>query len=54
MVDSILKKWNQKAFAAGVKREQIEECKPRLEIPLEEFVEIALTAMQAISNDLGL
>ena len=53
-VDSILKKWNQKAFAAGVKREQIEECKPRLEIPLEEFVEIALVAMQEISKDLGL
>jgi hypothetical protein len=53
-VDSILKKWNQKAFAAGVKREQIEECKPRLEIPLQEFVEITLTAMQGISNDLGL
>jgi predicted hydrolase (HD superfamily) len=53
-VDSILKKWDQKAFAAGVKREQIEECEPRLEIPLREFIEIALIAMQGISNDLGL
>jgi predicted hydrolase (HD superfamily) len=53
-VDSILKKWNQKAFAAGVKREQIEECKARLEIPLKEFVEMTLAAMQGISNDLGL
>ena len=53
-VDSILKKWNQKSFAAGVKREQIEECKPRLEIPLEEFIEMALIAMQGISKDLGL
>ena len=53
-VDSILKKWNQKAFAAGVKREQIEECKTRLEILLEDFIETTLTAMQAISQDLGL
>ncbi len=53
-VDSILKKWNQKAFAAGVKREQIEECKPRLGIPLREFIEIILAAMQGISGDLGL
>ncbi len=53
-VDSILKKWNQKTFAAGVQREQIEECKPRLGIPLKEFVETTLTAMQGISQDLGL
>jgi len=53
-VDSVLKKWNQKAFAAGVKREQIEECKNRLGIPLEDFIQVALTAMQAISEDLGL
>ncbi|MEJ2441731.1 MAG: phosphohydrolase, partial [Patescibacteria group bacterium] len=53
-VDSILKKWNQKSFAGGVKREQIEECQTRLGIPLEDFIQIALTAMQAISEDLGL
>ena len=53
-VDSILKKWDQKAFAAGVKREQIEECEPRLGIKLKEFVETTLAAMQGISGDLGL
>lgn len=53
-VDSVLKKWNQKTFAAGVKREQIEECESRLGIPLREFVKTALSAMQGISNDLGL
>ena len=52
--DSVLKKWDQRAFAAGVKREQIEECEPRLGIPLREFVEMALVAMQRISKDLGL
>jgi putative nucleotidyltransferase with HDIG domain len=53
-VDSVMKKWKQKSFAAGVDRKQIEECEPRLGIPLEEFIEIALTAMQGISADLGL
>ena len=53
-VDSILKKWPQKSFAAGVKREQIEECEKRLGIPLKEFIEIALKAMQEISEELGL
>lgn len=53
-IDSILKKWNQKAFAAGVKREQIEVCKSRLGIPLKEFVEVTLIAMQDISKELGL
>ena len=53
-VDSIMKKWNSKSFAAGVDREQIEECKPRLGIELRQFVQIALEAMQGISKDLGL
>src|SRR3990167_4261287 len=47
-VESVLNKWRQKSFAAGVKREQIEECEDRLRIPLREFVEIALSAMQNI------
>lgn len=53
-VDSVLNKWREKSFAAGVKREQIEECEKELDIPLREFIEIALTAMQGISDDLGL
>jgi len=53
-VDSVLHKWDQRSFAAGVKREQIEECDPRLGIPLREFIEIALNAMQNIHEDLGL
>lgn len=53
-VDSIMKKWKEKSFAAGVKRPQIEECEPRLGIPLREFVGIALEAMQGISEELGL
>lgn len=53
-LESILKKWPQKSFAAGVKREQIEECKKRLGIPLDEFIQIALTSMQSIAPELGL
>ena len=53
-VDTVLKKWPQKAFAAGVEREQIEQCEDRLGIPLKEFIGIALTSMQAIHEDLGL
>jgi putative nucleotidyltransferase with HDIG domain len=53
-VDSILKKWNQKAFAAGVNRSQIENCEKELGIPLNEFIDISLKAMQGISDDLGL
>ena len=53
-VNSIMKKWNEKSFARGVKRKQIEECKPRLGIPLEDFIQITLEAMQGISEDLGL
>jgi len=53
-VDSVMKKWNSSSFAAGVNRKQIEECEIHLGIPLREFVEIALSAMQSIHEDLGL
>lgn len=53
-VESILKKWSNKAFAAGVDRSQIELCEEKLGIKLHDFLQIALTAMQGISNELGL
>jgi uncharacterized protein len=53
-VDNILKKWNQKSFAAGVKREQIEMCEEKLGIKLPDFIAIALKAMQEINVILGL
>ncbi len=52
--ESVMKKFPQKSFAAGAKREQILACEKELEIPLEEFVGLALKAMQGISNELGL
>jgi predicted hydrolase (HD superfamily) len=53
-VDSILKKWKEKSFAAGVKRKQIEKCEEKLNIPLVDFIGLALEAMQGISEELGL
>ena len=53
-VESVVKKFPQKAFAAGVKREQIKMCEEKLGIPLSEFVKITLEAMQNIAQDLGL
>lgn len=51
---SVLNKWDEKSFAAGVKREQIKECEGRLGVPLNEFIQLSLLAMQGISEDLGL
>lgn len=53
-VKSVMKKFNQKNFAAGANREQIQACKAELRIPLEEFIGIVLKSMQNISNELGL
>ena len=52
--ENLIKKWPEKSFAAGVKREQVEECESRLGVPLNEFMETALLAMQGIAPDLGL
>lgn len=53
-VESVMKKWNIKQFAAGVKREQIAECEVKLGIKLADFIQLALSAMQSISGELGL
>jgi len=53
-VENILDKWDSKSFAAGVKREQIEICEEKLGIKLNDFIAIALKAMQNVSKDLGL
>lgn len=52
--ESVLRKWNSKSFAAGVNRKQIEKCEEELDIPLKEFIELAIEAMQEIHEDLGL
>jgi putative nucleotidyltransferase with HDIG domain len=50
---SVVKRMKEKAFAASVNRDIIRECE-RIGIPLAEFAEIAVKAMQGISDDLGL
>ena len=51
---SVLKKFSQKSFAAGVKREDIQQCEEHLGIKLEDFVSLALSAMQSIAPKIGL
>ncbi len=53
-LESVMHKWKTKAFAAGVNRDQIAMCEEKLNIPLSEFISIALSAMQGISGELGL
>ena len=50
---SIVKRMKEKAFAASVNRDIIRECET-IGIPLAEFAEISLKAMQSISDELGL
>lgn len=53
-IDSVMNKWDKKQFASGVNRQQIAKCEDKLGIKLDEFIGIALKAMQEISTDLGL
>lgn len=53
-VKSVMKKFKVKSFAAGTRREDIKLCEEKLGLPLREFVEISLKAMQEIAKELGL
>jgi uncharacterized protein len=50
---SVVKRMKEKAFAASVSRENILECE-KIGIPLEEFVELSLKAMNQIGDQIGL
>ncbi len=50
---SVRKRIKEKAFARGANREIIKEC-DQAGIPLAEFCELSLVAMQGIAEDLGL
>ena len=52
-VKSVMKKWKEKSFAAGVNRQAVEQGARELGVPLEEHVGIVLKAMQGISAQLG-
>lgn len=53
-VESIKSKWDTKAFARGVKREDIERGAEELGVPLDAHIQTVLSAMQSISDQLGL
>jgi predicted hydrolase (HD superfamily) len=53
-VEMVLKKFGQKAFAAGTRRDEISLCQEKLGMSLEEFVKVSLTAMQNIAQNIGL
>lgn len=51
---SVRKKWKNRAFAGGVDREEVEAAASEIGIPIDDHLAVVLTAMQAISADLGL
>lgn len=50
---SVRKRFKEKQFAAGADREIIAECE-KIGIPLDEFCDLCLRAMQEIAGELGL
>ena len=50
---SVKKRYKEKAFARGADREVIAECE-QAGIPLADFCELSLCAMQSISEEIGL
>lgn len=52
--DFILKRFGEKSFAKGAKRESIQFCEEKLGIPLNDFIALVLKAMQDIHEPLGL
>jgi predicted hydrolase (HD superfamily) len=51
-IESLKKKFKNKKFAEKCSRELILECE-KVEIPLDEFLQIGLTSLQNIANELG-
>ncbi|MFB3895413.1 MAG: HDIG domain-containing metalloprotein [bacterium] len=49
----VINRFGEKRFAAGARREDIQTC-TELGLTLEQFTELALTAMQEIDQELGL
>lgn len=53
-VESVLKKFKDKSFAAGANRDQIKTCETELSIPLENFIDLVLSSMKSKSDELDL
>ncbi len=52
-VEFIKRRYKEKSFARGARREEIEQCR-QLGLDLDEFLALSLGAMQGIDADLGL
>lgn len=52
-LDSLKKKFKNKSFAAKCNREIVLECE-KADIPLDEFLQIGLSSLQGIANEIGL
>ena len=52
--EMVLRRFGEKKFAAGTRRDEIALCEEKLGISLPEFVQITLSAMQGNSASLGL
>jgi putative nucleotidyltransferase with HDIG domain len=52
-LEFVKRRYREKSFARGARREEIEECR-NLGLDLDEFISIAIAAMQGIDQDLGL
>jgi putative nucleotidyltransferase with HDIG domain len=53
-VRSVKKKWKDKSFASGAKREDMEEGAEMLGVTRDEHIAVVLEAMQSIADELGL
>jgi len=52
-LEFVKRRYKEKSFARGARREEIEQCK-NLGLELDEFISICLRAMQGIDRELGL
>ena len=52
-LEFVKRRYKEKSFARGARREEIEACR-NLGLDLDEFLSIAIAAMQGIDEDLGL
>jgi putative nucleotidyltransferase with HDIG domain len=53
-LNSVRKKWKDKAFAAAVNRKEIERASADLGVDLNEHIQLVLDAMKGIAPELGL
>ena len=53
-VKSVKKKWGSAAFAAGVRRNVIEQGAQMLGVPLDELIGETILALRGVASEIGL